>query len=775
MQFLRRPAGLAALLGAGLLVSTTHAADGYVPPALVRIHHTGTPAASIEAVLEAGGEVIQRQRGWFDALLPSDLAQSEGAFAGLAEGDRGEVLEADIDRQLDRFRGVEDVGVYHTIAEVQSEITELAAAHPDVMTVEVIGKSFEGRDIHAVRIGPAGDGRPTFLICGMHHSREWISVEVPMGLIHQLVEGYDQDASIKELVDSREVWVVPVLNPDGLEYSQTEYKMWRKNRRHNPDGSYGVDLNRNWGYMWGGQGASPSPGSDTFRGAEAFSEPELQALRDLALREQPVASLSFHSYSELVLWPWSYDYDHAPDEDVMMLHGRKMAALNGYTAEKSTDLYPSSGDFDDWFYGTLGALSFTIELGKQFVPSQGEVPGIVAANLKALDYYLRNCADPFPLMVHTALGATTDPDGPYPAQLQLARRYQADDPVASAAVVYSTPGMTGTTRSALVKGDEGLYAGEIPGSGLGTVEYHFEVTELDGRTHRIPKQGEHGFQVVDQLYLLVDDDQGKPYEAAYAAALEAAGVPFRVSGSEGLAAGDLLGASGVIWFCGDDSSTALTDGEQALLKGYLDQGGELLLFGQDIGYALKGKPFYTQVMKARFVKDTSGSEALSGVAGGFLDGLALTINQGQGVAQRYPEAIEPREGATALLAWQGADSQGAVAVDGGYRLAYFGVGLEGIDGGAARAEVLKRGLAWIAEHGAARGLRRAEALRALGPGAASPRALARLEAGVLDAVRQLGRRGDRGALEALLGGATEATRRSLARTFRQAERHLGAR
>ena len=325
------PALLSTLCGA--LLAAASPASGpevYVAPALVRIHHEGAPDASVRSVRGAGGEIVSRGKGWFDAVVPQDEVRDGVAFLGLGEGDTGEVVELDLDRQLDRFRGQGDAGVYHTYGEVKAEIDALVAARPDLISTESIGETIEGRPIHAVRISGTSEPRPTFLICGLHHAREWISVEVPMGLIHLLVESYDSDPQIKELVDSREVWVVPVLNPDGLEYSQTEYKMWRKNRRPHENGAYGVDLNRNWAYMWGNAGASTNPRSDTYRGEGPFSEPELQALRDLALRERPVAALSFHSYSELVLWPWGYGYDTPPDEEVLARHGRAMAALNGY-------------------------------------------------------------------------------------------------------------------------------------------------------------------------------------------------------------------------------------------------------------------------------------------------------------------------------------------------------------------------------------------------------------------------------------------------------------
>jgi carboxypeptidase T len=374
----------------------------------------------MEAVLEAGGDVLIRGDHWFEALLPSTIAMDGNAFQNLTGDDRGEILEENVDHQLDVFREKADAGDYHTVAEVMDEIQGMVAAHPDILAYESIGTTHEGRAIPAVRVGPPGEGRPTFFVVAMHHAREWISVEVPMGLLNHLVNGYASDPAIKDLVDSREIWVIPVLNPDGLEYSQSNYRMWRKNRRDNGNGVYGVDLNRNWGYKWGHGGSSSSPRSDTYMGPEPFSEPELQALKALALREQPTASVSFHSYGKLVLWPWSWQYDAAPQDTILAHHAKEMAKLNGYSPKQSSDLYPSSGDFDDWFYGELGAISYTIELANRFVPDESQIPEIVSKNVQALLYYLKNCAAPFAGLAARSSGGIAS--SPSERQLVLARQ-----------------------------------------------------------------------------------------------------------------------------------------------------------------------------------------------------------------------------------------------------------------------------------------------------------------------------------------------------------------
>src|SRR5690606_24982078 len=128
---------------------------------------------------------------------------------------------------------------------------------------------------------PKHDSLPTSLLLGCHHAREHLSVEVPLKAAQYLARNYATNPRIKELLDTREVWIVPMINPDGAEYdiATGRYRMWRKNRRDNGDGTYGVDLNRNYATGWGGPGSSASPKSDVYHGPGAFSEPETRAVR----------------------------------------------------------------------------------------------------------------------------------------------------------------------------------------------------------------------------------------------------------------------------------------------------------------------------------------------------------------------------------------------------------------------------------------------------------------------------------------------------------------
>jgi len=175
---------------------------------------------------------------------------------------------------------------YHSYQQIDYELHEIENNYHDIAKVFSIGETTEGRNIWAIKISDnvsENKSETGVLIVGCHHAREWISVEIPLYLAKYLTDNYSTDCKVNELVDNTEIWIVPMLNPDGHEYSRTTYRLWRKNRRNNGDGSFGVDLNRNYGYKWGGAGSSGDTFSDVYRGPSEFSEPETQAIRDLII------------------------------------------------------------------------------------------------------------------------------------------------------------------------------------------------------------------------------------------------------------------------------------------------------------------------------------------------------------------------------------------------------------------------------------------------------------------------------------------------------------
>jgi len=351
-------------------------------PQIVKVYVSGRQ--KVAELANMGLDIAEVKKNYVVLVLSkTDLRDLE------TRGFKYRVMVDDANSLLAPFRSG-TLKKYHSFEQVEKIMKDAEKNYPDICKLEVIGKSFEGRSIYAMNISgnvtgkTAAAKKPACLFMGLHHSREWISVEVPLALLIELTEKYAKDENVKKLVDEHDIWIVPVASPDGLIYSQTKSTMWRKNRRLNADKSYGVDLNRNYGYQWGNVGASNSPGSDTYHGTKAFSEFTSQAIKALAEREKFRTSVSFHSYSELVLYPFGYGYDiPCPDKKLLSELAAEMAKFNGYTPQNSADLYPAMGDSDDWLYGTAGALAFTFELGSQFVPNDAEVDKICADNVKA--------------------------------------------------------------------------------------------------------------------------------------------------------------------------------------------------------------------------------------------------------------------------------------------------------------------------------------------------------------------------------------------------------
>lgn len=274
-----------------------------------------------------------------------------------------------------------DEGLFHSYAEVEQELHDLAAAHPEIAKVYDIGDSHEGREIWAIKISDNVEknqkGEPDILFLGGIHAREWIAIEPPMYLAYFLVENYDTDPKVKKLVNRGEIWIIPMVNPDGHQYSIDEDRMWRKNRRYNDiPGCYGVDLNRSFGYKWGGAGSSSNPWSDIYRGPSAFSEPEAQAIRDLGLEQRFNVAITYHSYGEIIYYPWSYTSSPAPDQPTLVDLADDMADAIFAVRGKDYDVSQcplAAGSSDDWNYGLFGVPSFGMEMDTTFLTPESEI------------------------------------------------------------------------------------------------------------------------------------------------------------------------------------------------------------------------------------------------------------------------------------------------------------------------------------------------------------------------------------------------------------------
>ena len=277
--------------------------------------------------------------------------------------------------------------VYHNYSETVAELNAVASARPATVRLFSIGSSFEGRNLIGARVSNDSADRtdePGVLLVAHHHAREHLTVEVALSLLHLFAESTDQ--TVRSLVASRQIYILPTLNPDGGEYdiASGSYRFWRKNRQPVPGSSQiGTDLNRNYSYRWGCCGGSdPDPASETYRGPSPFSAPETAALRNFVNSHPNIrTSISYHSYGGLVLYPYGYTYEDQPpdmtpvDHQTLVAIAGEMARTTGYRAQQGSDLYITDGDFDDWMYGARRVYAFTIELGgRGFYPG----PSLIA-------------------------------------------------------------------------------------------------------------------------------------------------------------------------------------------------------------------------------------------------------------------------------------------------------------------------------------------------------------------------------------------------------------
>ncbi|MGW7459810.1 M14 family metallopeptidase [Streptomyces sp. NPDC054797] len=303
---------------------------------------------------------------------------------------------------------------YHNYAEATAEINQRIAQYPSIMTKQVIGKSYQGRDLIAIKISDnaaTDEAEPEVLFTHHQHAREHLTVEMALYLLNEFGSKYGTDARVTNAVNGREIWIIPDLNPDGGEYdiATGSYRSWRKNRQPNSGSSYiGTDENRNWNYKWGCcGGSSSSKSSETYRGPAAESAPEVKVVSDFVRgrvvggKQQIKAAIDFHTYSELVLWPFGYTYnDTAPgltadDLAVYKKIGTSMAASNGYTPEQSSDLYITDGTIDDWLWGSQKIFAYTFEMypengGGGFYPPDEVIDRETARNKDAVLQLLEN-------------------------------------------------------------------------------------------------------------------------------------------------------------------------------------------------------------------------------------------------------------------------------------------------------------------------------------------------------------------------------------------------
>ena len=421
----RRAFGLLSFL---IAIGAAPRVGAQLRPLAVRV----TGAAGLDSLARLGFEVagVQRVPGGLDALVfASPVTERVLAAHGYAAvpatgapplGAAGDTFQ--VFRSFDK-----------PVTGIRAALAAWAGADSEIH-VDSIGASVEGRPILAVKIGAAADApdRPNVLFMATHHAREWVSTEVAMRVIRWLADSLP--AAVR---DARDIWVMPVENPDGYQFTFTTDRYWRKNRRLNADGTYGVDLNRNYPAFWGydDAGSSGLTTAETYRGTGPASEPETQAIIAFHAAHPPALAVSYHTYSGLVLYPYGFRAGTLPPDLAVYraLAGTDLSPAvrdevpasvhSYYHPGPNWSLYVTNGEYTDWAYRAHGTIAFTPELTSGCcTPAGGLYYGFAFPDDSALVERVFRDNLPFALAVIAAAGdpaRASGPSGAAPAPPQI--------------------------------------------------------------------------------------------------------------------------------------------------------------------------------------------------------------------------------------------------------------------------------------------------------------------------------------------------------------------
>jgi hypothetical protein len=360
-------------------------------------------------------------------------------FVSEAVTDRCDIVVTDEELVLIRARGFSPEIVvpkdaelaippeYHSYEETFQVFDSLRALYPDIVHLDTVGYThWRSLPIYGIRISDQAaseEDEPAVLLTGVTHAREPLGNEIIIYLAEYLCTNYASSPQVRRWVDSLEIWLIPIVNVDGFLFvfdSATTYPYWRKNQHDNNnngrfDRNYdGVDLNRNFDWRWT-SGGSTNPPDETYRGPAGGSESEVQTWCRLALRHRPAFGISYHSYGALVIYPWRFQSQATPDEDVLAATAQRMAQLIGYTVSTSS----GSNQSEDWLYARAGQLDVLIETAlNEFIPRAESIPVICRQNFRA-DTFLLNRMFYAGIWGHVRDAVT---DSPLVAQVQMLGR-----------------------------------------------------------------------------------------------------------------------------------------------------------------------------------------------------------------------------------------------------------------------------------------------------------------------------------------------------------------
>lgn len=487
-----------------------------------------TTMAALQAeALNCSGAIV----GTVDYAVSPDALAGVVA-AGIKHSITVENLEAAVESEraeieaANQQRGLGWFAAYKDYDQIGAYVDELVAQRPDLASRFSAGRSIEDRDIFAMRLtSPVGKDKPGIFLHSLQHAREWVTGMTTMYIADRLVREYDTDPAIRALMDEYEFIIVPVSNPDGYVYSwQPGGRLWRKNMRHNGGNSYGVDLNRNWGYEWGphpSNGSSPFPDSETYHGTGPFSEPEAQALRDIVLANpRIVLHVDIHSYGQLVLSPWGCTMDPTPDAGLFSLLDagfvNAIQSVHGETyvgGPTYTTIYPTNGGSNDWTYGEHGILGWGIECrgtgGGFQLPSEYILPN--AEEVSAGIFWVADWLQANAVSLRIPAGAPSYVAAGEPTSVEVMVTRGRDELMEDSFRAFGRIGDTGAyAELEITLGDTpSIYAVRLPTGACGDqVQFYLQADSISGENVVFPPGGAsapHTATVVNLVPVLEDD------------------------------------------------------------------------------------------------------------------------------------------------------------------------------------------------------------------------------------------------------------------------------
>ena len=412
----------------------------------------------VAIVDEADIEAIEALQLEVEVEVPDLAAYYARRLAAGSAGGSSRAAGGTYGQSLNPAFGQGGMGGYYTFAEIVGVIDQLRASYPNLVSQKTsIGQSVQGRDIWMFKVSdnPSVDeDEPEFRVDSLHHAREPQGMQTTIYFVSWLLEEYGSDPLATYLVDEREIYVVLCVNPDGYEYNRSIAPggggLWRKNRRNNGGGVFGVDLNRNYPFQWAVAGSSSNPDSDIYHGPSAASEPETQAIVQLMGQRSFRSALSVHTFSDLWLSPWGYVPQFPPDWDEMEVIGDLAVTETGYPhGPASILLYEAAGTTMDHDYGANGTYSWTPEIGSDsdgFWPPQSRIVPLAEDNRLA---FARTAlaAGPWLRGEAVALADLGDGDGSFEAGEQIG---------VTVTIGNSGRSASGAASLTLTSGDPGL-------------------------------------------------------------------------------------------------------------------------------------------------------------------------------------------------------------------------------------------------------------------------------------------------------------------------------